>query len=79
LLKRLDAKPCFVGDLAVPFDNNVAEGDFRRVKVKEKVSGTFRTGFAIIRGYLSTPRKPGQSMLAILRSVIEGKSWQPLT
>lgn len=88
LLERLDTKRdavlCFLGDLAVPFDNNWAERDFRMVKVKQKVSGTFRTedgatGFATIRGYLSTARKQGQSMLAVLRSVIEGKPWQPLT
>ena len=88
LLERLDTKRdavlCFLGDLAVPFDNNWAERDFRMVKVKQKVSGTLRTedgatGFATIRGYLSTARKQGQSMFAVLRSVIEGKPWQPLT
>ena len=54
------------------------------VRVKQKVSGTFRTedgatGFAAIRGYLSAARKQGQSMFAVLRSIIEGKPWQPLT
>ena len=86
LLERLDTKRdevlCFLGDLAVPFDR--AERDLRMVKVKQKVSGTFRTEdgatqFAAIRGYLSTARKQGQSMFAVLRSVIEGKPWQPLT
>ena len=82
-MKR-DEVLCFLGDLAVPFDNHWAERDLRMVKVKQKVSGTFRTEdgathFAAIRGYLSTARKQGQSMFAVLRSVIEGKPWQPFT
>ncbi len=67
----------------MPFDNNWAERDLRMVKMKQKVSGTFRTEdgatrFAVCT-YLSTARKQNQSMLAVLRSVIEGKPWQPLT
>ncbi|WCK54814.1 transposase [Aneurinibacillus sp. Ricciae_BoGa-3] len=58
----------FLQNALVPFDNSQAERDIRMVKVKEKVSGSFRTQkgaiqFARIRGFISTMRKQGRNLL----------------
>jgi transposase len=67
----------FLRDFRVPFDNNLAERDLRMMKVKQKISGCFRSErgahmFAAVRGYISTVRKQGFAALAALRALFDG-------
>ncbi|MFC3801874.1 transposase, partial [Cohnella sp. GCM10012308] len=68
----------FLRDVQIPFDNNQAERDIRMVKVKTKVSGTFRTmlgatQFARIRSVVSTLLKQNLSVLKSLSLAIHGQ------
>jgi transposase len=61
----------FAEDFSVPFTNNQAERDLRMMKVKQKISGCFRSyagaeTFATLRGVISTARKQSWNILDTL-------------
>lgn len=77
LHKHQKAIFCFLEDLRVDFDNNLAERDLRMIKVQQKISGCFRSlagaqAFSRIRGYLSTLRKQGLPLLSALQAALSG-------
>lgn len=80
--KYADGILMFMYNLDVPFDNNLAERDIRMTKLKEKISGTFRSEkganiFSRIRGYISTVRKNDKSVINEIKNALLNNSYIP--
>ena len=72
----------FMSGPDVPFTNNVAEQAVRMPKVKQKVSGCFRTvegahTYCAIRSYAATLHKQGMDVFAALVCAFKGDPIQP--
>ena len=72
----------FMTDPGVPFTNNLGEQAIRMPKVKQKVSGGFRTPggldtFCTIRSYLATMHKQGANLFCALTLTFQGSPPQP--
>jgi len=66
----------------VPFTNNLAEQTVRMPKVKQNVSGCFRTPqgaatYCVIRSYCATMHKQGANIFASLVAAFKGHAPQP--
>lgn len=86
LLKRLREHRqevwLFMRQAGVPFTNNLAEQALRMAKVKQKISGCFRTQhgadtFFTIRSYLATMHKQQANLFDCLVSVFNNQTIQP--
>jgi transposase len=72
----------FMSEPEVPFTNNVAEQAVRMPKVKQKISGCFRTPegadtFCVIRSYLATMHKQSADLFDCLINTFLGAPTQP--
>lgn len=82
LLDRFKDRPDevlgFIYDFSIPFDNNLAERDIRMMKVKQKISGTFRSAemanaFCATRSYISTAIKQEINVFNAVSDAVQGR------
>ena len=86
LLDRLENSDlcvlAFLFDKRVPFTNNQGEQYIRMIKVRQKISGCFRTLrgakiFCRIRSSLSTCRKQGRNVWEAIQMAVTGRPFIP--
>lgn len=73
LLKHRDCLLVFLYDLQVPPDNNASERAIRNAKVKQKISGQFKTGqnaFCILRSVVDTLKKRDLDIFTYLSQIM---------
>ena len=66
----------FLSHPEISFTNNQAERDVRMIKLKNKISGGFRTekgadNFLMIRSFISTMRKKGLNLIEAVKKIID--------
>jgi transposase len=71
----------FAKNFHIPFGNNLAEQAIRMMKVKQKISGCFRSeqgakDFADTRSYIATVKKQGIPILQALDEAINGRHFE---
>lgn len=81
LIKHEDAVLLFARDSHVPFTNNRAERDLRMSKVKQKVSGCFRSekyahAYCRISSYLQTMTNKGINPLIAVQMALTGEIYK---
>jgi transposase len=85
LLKRMKKyKPeitRFMGDPNIPFDNNASERALRMIKVKNKISGCFRSvegveNFCRVRSFMESCRKQNLKILNSITMVFKNQNFQ---
>lgn len=73
----------FMTNFDIPFDNNGSEQDVRNGKVKQKISGCFRSKkgakyYCRIRSYVSSAKKQGQNVFEALLIAMKNYGNHPL-
>ncbi len=76
ILKVKDYLFMFLSNPLVPYDNNASERGVRKIKVKQKVSGCFRTDegaddFAKLHSFAETAMKNGNSKFNAILAVVQ--------
>lgn len=79
LKKYKDNHLMFIYDFSAPFDNNLSERELRHVKIKQKVSGQFKSkkglqNYLDIKSYIITCCKKGVDFYIEIKKIFEKKT-----